>query len=165
MPEYHPRPRSLPWLERLAMRLPGYGGYQERGHRREAERILLDAIAARLRVARDQIDTAIRQCIEREALSEINSLERIRQHIDRVADRLRLAEAGTDHFYNVEHLGPDKTDPLHVVDLELFETVEALAHRFEQPDLDHNRLAHIEEDLRKLEIKLDQRALMLQGIG
>jgi hypothetical protein len=157
-------PRNLPWLDRLTMHIPGYGGYQERANRRAADRALRDAIAQRLGTARTHIEAAIRACIDRQALTQINALERAGRHLDRIADRLRSAGSGTDHFYQADHIDPAKTDTLHSLDLALFERADVLAQRFELPDDDHDRLANFEAGLNDFEQKLDQRAMLLQGI-
>jgi hypothetical protein len=158
------QPRNLPWLDRLTAHLPGYGGYQDRANRRAADQALRDAIAGRLTDFKRQAERAMKECIQREALTECNALERMLQHAERLARRLHSAGSGTDAFYGAGHLPAEKADPLHAVDLALFERADALSKRFEEPDVDHNRLAVIEADLEEFERKLDERALMLQGI-
>jgi hypothetical protein len=158
------KPRNLPWLDRLTAYIPGYGGYQDRANRRAADQALRDAIAARLGSFRSEVERAMRECINREALTELNALERIQRHVDRIASRLHSAGSGTDAFYRAADLAADKADSLHAVDLALFDRADGLSKRFEEPDTHHNRLALIEKDLDEFERKLDERALMLQGI-
>jgi len=188
-------PRNLPWLDRLAVHIPGYGGYLDRGNRRSADRALRDAIANRLAKARAGLEKAIRSCVERDALdilpeieglehegpkalgeisaqekerhqllTAVSTLERIRGHLDRVINRLQSAGSGTDAFYSSQELDVPMADSLHAFDLSLFERAEALVQRFDAPDLDHDFLADVESDLNKFEQKLDERALLLQGI-
>lgn len=157
-------PKNLPWLDRLTAYIPGYGGYQDRANRRAADRALRDAIAGRLTVFKAQLERAIRECLDRNALTEINPLERILREVERVANRLHSAGSGTDAFYGATNLPADKTDSLHALDLALFDRADALAKHFEEPDTHHDRLARIEADLEEFERKLDERALSLQGI-
>lgn len=188
------RPRNLPWLDRLAVHIPGYGGYLDRGNRRAADRALRDAIAKRLSEARARLEEAIRRCIERDKLgivpemegleregapplkelnaqarerhqllTEVSALERVERHLDRVAERVRSTGSGTDDFYTA-HIEVQKADSLHAFDLELFERAEGLVRRFDAPDTDHDFLASVEAELREFEKKLDERALLLQGI-
>lgn len=159
-----PHPSDLPWLDRLAIHIPGYGGYIDRGHRRSADQVLRDVVAQRLQSARSHIELAIRQCVDRGAVTHIEGLDRIARHLDRVADRVRSAGSGTDRFYAVGDLPPDKADPIHHADLRLFELADALSHQFNDPDPDHDRLAHFEKGLTELEHHLDQRAMMLQNV-
>jgi hypothetical protein len=188
-------PRNLPWLDRLAVHIPGYGGYLERGNRRAADRALRDAIAHRLGTARANLEKAVRACLERDALgilpeiqgleqegtvalgeiaaqekerhqllTEVSALERIRSHLDRVINRLGSAGSGADAFYSAGNLDLAKADSLHAFDLDLFERADALVRRFDAPDLNHDFLAELEADLTQFEEKLDERAMLLQGI-
>jgi hypothetical protein len=158
------KPRNLPWLDRLAAYIPGYGGYQDRANRRAADRAVRDAVARRLDVFKGQVEKAIRECVDRNALTEINPLERILREVERVSNRLRSAGSGTDSFYGASNLPDEKADSLHALDLTLFDRADALASHFDQSDAHHDRLARIEADLEEFERKLDERALMLAGI-
>jgi hypothetical protein len=157
-------PKNLPWLDRLAAYVPGYGGYLTRANRRAADRALRDAIAGRLATFRSTLEEAIRQCVDKGALTEINALERLRTRLDHVADRLRSAGSGTDSFYSAGDLDSAKAESLHGKDMALFERADALARHFDRPDFDHDRLASLRADLDEFEHKLDERALSLQGI-
>jgi hypothetical protein len=162
MPEQ--TPRTLPWLERLALYIPGYGGYLDRGNRRSADKALRDAIAGKLGGLRKGIEGAIRACIDRGALSEINALERSRQQVDRIASRLQSAGSGTDDFYGAGALDAAKADPLHALDHQLYTRSEDLAAWFDRKDDSPDLLANLEAGLDEFEKKLDERALLLQGI-
>ncbi|HEV3122317.1 MAG TPA: hypothetical protein VGY53_10455 [Isosphaeraceae bacterium] len=188
-------PRNLPWLEQLAIHIPGYGSYLDRGNRRAADRALRDTIAQRLGLARDKIQELIRsymsrdpsgpsgslkgmepletnlagmmdpaEAMHRQKLSEVGVLERIERHIDRAAQRLRAAGSGTDNFYSAPDLQASEADTLHAFDLALFERALAILDRFDAPDVNHDFLAELEADIYQFEKKLDERALLLQGI-
>jgi hypothetical protein len=157
-------PRNLPWLDRLTAHIPGYGGYQDRANRRAADQALRDTIAARLTDFKREVERAMKECVARGALTEINALERIVQQVERATRRLHAAGSGTDAFYGAGHLPTEKADPLHALDLALFDRADALRKRFEEPDTHHDRLALVEADLDEFERKLDERAMMLQGI-
>jgi hypothetical protein len=159
------RPRNLPWLEQLAVHIPGYGGYLERGNRHAADRALRDAIAKRLGVLRARLEQAIRGCVARGALTEVTSLQRVEQHLDRIIQRIRAAGSGTDAFYQHAELKAAEADSLHAFDLALLERAEALVQQFDgDPDLHHDFLANFEAELSQLDQKLDERAMRLQGI-
>lgn len=173
-------PRNLPWLEKLAIHIPGYGGYLDRGNRRAADQALRDAVARLLGDARTRVELAIRDCMNREQagpseanalerqrsniLTEVSALERVRTHIDRLATRVRSAGSGTDSFYTAGRLDAAKADTLHAFDMQLYELAKSIKDRFDEPDTEHDFLAHVEADLKLFEHKLDERGLMLQGI-
>jgi hypothetical protein len=179
----------------MAIHIPGFGGYLDRGNRRAADRALRDAVAQRLGVARARVQRLIQATLtrapvppstalgglqhmgthpesvgdvleaqKRYALSEVSALERLDRHIDRVAERLRAAGSGTDAFYHAENLKPAEADALHAFDLALLDRAQALLERFDAPDLKHDFLADLEDDLNQFEKKLDERAMLLQGI-
>jgi hypothetical protein len=158
------KPRNLPWLDRLAVRIPGYGGYLERGNRRADDRVFREAVADRLHSARPKLEQAIRQCLDRGALTEINSLERIAQHLDRLAERVRSAGSGSDDFYMLGHLPADKADPLQALDYALFDRADKVLAEFDAPDHDHDCLVRVEADLNDFERKLEERSLLLRGM-
>jgi hypothetical protein len=159
----HPH-RNLPWLDRLTIAIPGYGGYQERANRRAADRALRDAIATRLGGVRVGLERLIHACVDRGALTEVSALERVERHLDRLIQRVRSAGSGTDAFYGAGALDSTKADALHAQDLALYEHALDLARRLVLPDTSHDFLAHVEADLAAFEQKLDERALFLQGI-
>jgi hypothetical protein len=156
--------RNLPWLDRLTIAIPGYGGYQDRADRRAADRALRDAIAARLGGVRVGLERLIHACVDRGALTEVNSLERVERHPDHLIQRVRSAGSGTDAFYGAGTLDSSKVDTLHALDLALYERALDLARQLVLPDTSHDFLAHVEADLAAFEEKLDERALFLQGI-
>jgi hypothetical protein len=158
------QPQNLPWLDRLTTHIPGYGGYQVRGQRRAAERALRDAIAARLDRLKAHIDESIRQCVDRGALTEISALEGLQRHMGRLAERIRAAGSGTDHFYSTEELSADKANPIYAIDLALFEKADVVARVFDGADTTHDRLAHVKECLNDIGKTLDERAMLIQGI-
>ena len=157
-------PRNLPWLDRLAAKLPGYGGYAKRAERRKADQVLRDAVADKLNGLKRRLEEAVRQCIDRGALTEINALERAEKHIERIVNRLHSAGSGSNDFYAADDLNPNKTDALYALDLALFDRADELERLFDAPDEHHDRMARIEAALNDFEAKLDERARLLLGI-
>jgi hypothetical protein len=161
---HHSEP-NLRWLDLLAGRVPGYSGYQVAAHRRAAEEALRDAIVPKLTEARGRIEEAIRQCEKRGAETAIASIRRLEAHLDRILDRPRHVGHTHDRFYSAATLDQKHADALHAIDLEILDLAEKFHRDFDAPDRDHDRLARLEQDLQRLDVKLDQRALMLGAIG
>src|SRR5689334_20523380 len=99
---------SLPWLEKLSMRVPGYPGYHRAGaDRRFADTALREAIGRLFDDARAAIEQAARGCRDREGADrEAPALDRIAQQIGRIAARVRAASSGVSEFYEAGAFRP-----------------------------------------------------------
>jgi hypothetical protein len=157
--------RNLAWLDRMAMSVPGYGGYSTKTERQAAAFALRDAINRHLEHLAKELEHARIRCREQEAVTEIHAVERLEQHLARVIARVEGLGTRYEHFYSAPDLDRSRVDPLHQIDLALVAQAERLAHQFEQPDNAHDRLADIERELTELEVMLDGRALMIQGVN
>lgn len=158
------KPRTVPWIERVAQWVPGYGGYLERGNRRAADQALRDVVAAKLTQSRTGLEQTIRMLVDRGELNKLAPLERVGARLDRLASRIKTAGSGTSEFQGSDKLDPQKADALHAFDFDLLERVETLAKHLNVPDHDGDWLAHVETDLDDLQRKLDERTSLLQGI-
>jgi hypothetical protein len=155
---------DLPWLDRLAVSIPGYGGYRRRDARSAADQALREAVTRRLLTARGHLESAKRECQLREVTTECEVLDRIEQDLDRILDRLKSAFPIPHAFTQAADLDDKRANALHSADLALLERADLLSRRFDMPDLDHDRLAAFRAGLRDFETLLDQRALMLEGV-
>lgn len=159
------RPREVPWIERIARWVPGYGGYMERGSRRSADQALRDVVAGQLLKLKPKLEEAIRSSLDQGALGAIAGLERASRRIDRIADRLRAAGGGTDAFYSTGFLDWARADTLHSYDMDLLTRVDEMLARFESHANGSDLAASLEADLAMLEGRLDERAKAIQGIS
>jgi len=157
-----------PVLEQFTATIAGKGHLDGDTRRGEASPDRRDAVGRNLESVRSCIDEAIGSCVRRESqgdlievddrgqfvphhLTEIDSLQRLRHHLDRLATRYRAARStGAVHV---------ASDPLHARDLALAECAGAMVRRFEVPDVRHDLLADLEADLCHFERLLDEWAL------
>jgi hypothetical protein len=146
-------------IDKIAAWIPGYGGYLGRANRRAADKLLRDAVGERLRTVRGGIDEAIKDAVDRAALDSVGKLERSRQRLDRLADRLRAAGSGNDSFWQGSGNDP-KADPLHALDMELYQRADNLSHVARGTEF----AAMLDTELDQLEQALDGRARLLQGL-
>lgn len=158
-------PSNLPWFDRLKMSVPGYGGYDERGHRRKAAFALRDVLSHRLSEVRTQIDRARSSCERENLITEIRALDRVGNHLDRIIQRVGGLGTRVGNFYEKPDLDVAKLAPVYALDHAILEYVDNLAQRFESPDVSHNFLADIEAGLEELENKLDERAILLRKVN
>lgn len=159
-----PHRGNLPWLDRLTMQVPGYEGYHQQATRRAAAFALRDAVLRRLHAMHDALERAERLCRDREAVSEISSLERIDRHLHRIIDRVDGLGTRIEAFYAAPDLEASRVAPVHGADLTLLNKADRVLQHFEHPEPTHDLLADIETELVELEAILDGRALMLHGL-
>lgn len=147
-------------LERLAAYSIHHRGHSPLDHRRAADRAIHEATAAQLGAICVRLEQAIHECLGREALSEVPALERLRALADRVAQRIR--HAGPGHRALALSKSPDGVpDPVHALDLDLYDRAEALHRRFDAPAHDHDFLPAIMAELTLMDRRLHDRALLL----
>lgn len=164
-PDAHHPYHSLPWLERLTVHVAGYQDSLKRGDQRAADRSLRTAIIHRLQGMRARLEEAVRQCTAREAPTHVVSLERAIGHLDRVIERIRTSDTKIEASYDVAEVGTEQAGFLHAAHLAMFEQAEALVKHFDEPDIHHDRLPHLEADLRELEKRLDEKAMIYRKLG
>jgi len=163
-PDAHHPYHTLPWLGRLTVHVAGYEDSLKRGDRRSADRTLRTAIVHRLLGMRSRLEEAIRQCTLHEAQRHIPSLERVVGHLDRVVERIRTSDTRIEASYDEAKIGSEKAAFLHAAHLAMFEQAEILVKHFEEPDVHHDRLPHLEADLQELERRLDEKAMIYRKL-
>jgi hypothetical protein len=157
-PDAHHPYHSLPWLERFAVHVAGYQDSLRSGDRRAADRALRQAVIHRLQAIHARLEEAVRQCQAREATRHIPTLERVIGHVDRVLARLHASDTQIETSYEEQEVGSQRASFLHAAHLALFEQAEVMVQHFDAPDIDHDRLPHLEADLVELERLLDEKA-------
>jgi hypothetical protein len=117
------------FLERLAARLPGIGGYREREGRRETDRRLREWLAGRLDEGASDLDP-LRNAITRGGrLDAMNDLGELDRTIKKTAAALRFADAGYGGLFDAVKIREDELAAIYAFDLSLLESVETLALR------------------------------------
>jgi hypothetical protein len=164
-PDAHHPYHSLPWLERLTVSVAGYDDSLKRGDRRSADRALRLAIVHRLQGMRARLEDAIRLCTLREAQSHIPTLERVVNHLDHVIGRIHASDSKIESSYEEAKVGSEQAGFLHAAHLAIFEQAEAMVRHFDEPDLHHDRVPHLEADLQELERRLDEKAMMYRKLA
>jgi hypothetical protein len=164
-PDAHHPYHTLPWLGRLTVQVAGYDDSLRRGDRRAADRALRLAVIHRLQAMHARLEEAVRQCTSREATTHLGSLERAMAHLDRVIERIRASGSRIEESYDENDIGSERAAFLHAAHLSIFEQAEALVMHFDEPDIHHDRLPHLEADLRELEHRLDEKASIYRKLS
>ncbi|MDX2039228.1 MAG: hypothetical protein SFX72_21455 [Isosphaeraceae bacterium] len=158
------RPRTVPWIERIAHWVPGYGGYLERGNRRAADQALREVVSKRLVDAKSGLEAAVRDLVDRGRLDAIAPVERIERRLNLLAERVRSAGAGNSDFYSSGWLDPAKAESVHSFDFHLLEQADVILEHTKRGESGGDWLAHLEQHLAEFERRLDERTKILEGI-
>lgn len=117
------------FLERLAARLPGIGGYREREGRRETDRRLRDFLAGRLDEAAADLDPLRNRLTRDGNLGAMNAVGELDRTVKKTAAALRFADAGYGGLFDALKVKEDELAAIYAFDLSLLESVEGLASR------------------------------------
>jgi hypothetical protein len=143
----------------------GYEDSVRTGDQRAADRALRLAVIQRLGAMRARLEEAVRQCNVRGATSHIASVERAIDHLDRVMERFRASDRRIEASYDEAKVGSERASFLHAAHLAIFEQAEAMVRHFDEPDIHHDRMPHLQADLRELEHRLDEKVAIYRKLN
>jgi hypothetical protein len=167
--------RGRPAIDRTEPRIRGDGRAVSHIHRWASDRALCYAIEGHLETARFRLDEALASCDRRVSLAgraedddrgqapthhrtDLDSLKRVRDRLDRIAARFQEAMSCTELRYLPGPLDIARDDTLHGCDLALADVARALVRRFDEPGAPHDFRADLEWVLSDFERILDERA-------
>jgi len=146
-------------VQRLRVKLPGFGGYCEREERREADKLLRDFGASRLeRVARD-----LQESIAKASLEEIGEYNELLQAVEKLRNELRFADRGYSGFFAEAKLDSDAAlDALYAQDEKLVAQVEEIAAQVADADV---AVGSLRGSVKRLSLALADRRNAILGLG
>lgn len=121
------------WLESMAQKIPGFGGYLEMEDRRESDHLVRKWMADRLQQSKRGLDETIRQLVDTGNLDALSSWERVRTRLDGFINKIRGAERGYSGFFGFVKVNEDVLAQVYNSDLVLVEDIRALAEQLEKP--------------------------------
>ncbi|HTO53695.1 MAG TPA: hypothetical protein VMR50_09930 [Myxococcota bacterium] len=146
-------------LERLAARVPGFGGYLERDQRRQADKLLRDHGAARL----EAIGRELQARIAKVPLDEIGELSELVTQAEKLRGELRFADRGYSGFFDEAKLDGDAAlDAVYEKDERIVQQVEELAAQVGEGEVSAPALRG---SLKRLGLALADRRNAILGLG
>ncbi|NPA27115.1 MAG: hypothetical protein GXO36_05920 [Chloroflexi bacterium] len=115
------------WVERIAQRVPGYAGYKAREKRREADKLLREKIAQRLREQVQRLTELQQQLLRTGGLRWLDDLETAVVRIQAAADKIRNAAYGYAGLFDAVKINQAQLERLYRFDLDLLEHVDRIA--------------------------------------
>ena len=119
-------------LERLAARLPGFGGFQERELRRDVDKLQREQLAASVHALKRRAREAARAYTDAGRIGALDRFDRLDRRLDRLGESIRFADYGATGLFAVEKIGEAELQELYEVDLSLLDDVDALVVEVEE---------------------------------
>jgi len=103
-------------IEKLVAKIPGYKGYKEKEQRREADKLLRDHIANRLRTVKTQLDGLQVDLIGAGKIDLLDEAGSAATQIQTFIDRLRTASYGYAGLFDAARIKEDDLDRVYEFD-------------------------------------------------
>ncbi|MCU0521242.1 MAG: hypothetical protein MUF84_11185 [Anaerolineae bacterium] len=156
-------------LEELIAKIPGYKGYKEKEQRREADKLLREHIANRMRTVKTQLDALQTDLISAGKFGLLDEAGSAATQIQTFIDRVRTAPYGYGGLFDAVRVKEDDLDRVYEFDHTLVDYADriegAIARAREGVEGEDARsLVLIIRDLgREANTTFDQRADVLRG--
>jgi hypothetical protein len=113
-------------LERLIDSIPGWGGYQKRQRRRQADKLLRETLATRLMEQRQRLNTAQKKLLDHGRLDLVDDVESAITQLKTFTDRIRFASYGYAGLFDAVKVHEEELKQLYDFDAALIDYVERL---------------------------------------
>ncbi len=113
-------------LQKLLSYVPGFKGYFERQDRRDADKLIRETLATRVRQVYQRVSALQRELVSQSGLQYIDDLEAAAIKMQTFADRIRSAAYGYAGIFDAINVNTAELDQLYAYDLALFEFVDRL---------------------------------------
>ncbi len=113
-------------LENLLGKIPGYKGYKEKEMRREADKLLRDAIAARMRTVKTQLDGLQQELIGAGKFDLLDETGSAATQLQTFIDRVKTASYGYGGLFDAVRINEDDLDRVYEFDNALIAYVERI---------------------------------------
>jgi len=169
MPEPKKHFENRGWIESALRYVPGFKGYLEKEYRREADDLLRNWLADRLKRSKRGLDAGALALTEAGQIDQLPQIERLRARLDKLAGRIASAMQGYSGFFDLVQVNEGVLDRLYEYDLALMEQVTKLADHVEEvktvvASSVSERVVPLLEDIEKLEDDWDKREDLLRGL-
>jgi hypothetical protein len=114
-------------LERLAGKIPGFRGYLAKEKRRDADKLLRDAIAARFETQLRRLPELQMQLIGAGGLEYVDDLERAVVKLQTFVDRVKTTPRGYAGFFDAVKVKEDDLERLYHWDTQLLDEADKIA--------------------------------------
>jgi hypothetical protein len=158
------------WLEHILLKVPGFQGYLEKEHRREADHLLRQHLAGRLAEAKRRLNDRILVLTNTGRMSWLQRLSPASSLLEKLEGRVRFARHGYSGFFDAAKVGAAELDRLYAFDAALLRELDELAAQTAAlAESSSNEAAFaleveaLQTRLRALDARLDERDAAVEG--
>jgi hypothetical protein len=119
-------------IESFIGKIPGYKGYKEKEMRREADKLLRDALARRLEEQWRRLPDIQKQLLSSGQIEWLDDIEGATMKLQTFIDRLETATYGYAGFFDAVRVKEDELDLLYDFDLSLDDQVDGITAAVDQ---------------------------------
>ena len=113
-------------IESFVGKIPGYKGYKEKEMRREADKLLREALARRLKEQWHRLPDIQKQLLSSAQIQWLDDVDGATMRLQTFIDRLETATYGYAGFFDAVRVKEDELDQLYNFDLALDEHVDEI---------------------------------------
>ncbi|MCS6860890.1 MAG: hypothetical protein NZT92_11300 [Abditibacteriales bacterium] len=107
------------WLEQFAQSIPGVKDYIEREGRRDADKMVRDHLAALLSASSQKLLRVQTDLTNKMQLDLLDDIERVKQRLETLMDRLRHADRGYAGFFDAIKINEEELEQVYQHDMTL----------------------------------------------
>ncbi len=156
-------------VEWMMKYVPGYRGYVEKETRREADKLLREHLAGRLRQGKEKVRDVRDKLVEESKLDRLDDVDRVDLIFENVVDRLGFASYGYAGFFDAARVDEEALDRLYEYDEALAKAVDGILAKADAlaaaGDDVKKPLDELKAELRAFEDKLDKRKETILGVS
>lgn len=110
----------------MANVIPGYKGYKQKELRREADKLLRDTLADRMRTVKRQLDGLQKDLISSGKFDLLDDVESVATQLQTFIDRVRTASYGYSGLFDAVKVKEEDLDRLYEFDAHMMDYVERI---------------------------------------
>ncbi|MCS7323922.1 MAG: hypothetical protein RMJ86_07725 [Anaerolineae bacterium] len=138
-------------LESLISKLPGYKGYKEKEMRREADRLLREALVRDFTLHLDRLTALQNRALELLGVQWMSDFAEIKTALQTLIDRVRYAPQGYAGFFDAVRVKEETLEALEAFDRQLIEALPALGSALDAVENALSDAAQLKTALEKLQ--------------
>ena len=112
--------------ETVTNAIPGYKGYKQKELRREADKLLRDTLADRMRTLKTQLDELQKDLISGGKFDLLDEVESAATQLQTFIDRVKTASYGYSGLFDAKRVKEEDLDRLYEFDAHLMDYVERI---------------------------------------